>query len=359
MKFTDSLNNVTTINEDELINKILMELQNQKKYSKSSKLKNKVRLIDKTIEHINNILLQTFVRQGIEFEILPTIAKYKPKIDNLPNFDNYPNKKFIIKYILTAIKLGIIKIDENNNLEVNEDFKVEYNLKNVDEVISDYVMKYVYTTNLVKYALIREDHPKISINFKKDPDVWDIILNSPYYQLCREISSEWLNIDENSYILDAGCGSRSPEYYVSLLKSGQYTGIDISKGLIEIAKNRLKRKAFDGYTLKNLDFCEIIPKEKYDFLICSHCLRYISNIKLFLKKGMNSLVKGGKLLIIEEFFPDLNKDINKELFEFYNSWNTKFIKYYSVDEITKTLNNLGYDYRLETFGNSCLLIEKF
>lgn len=55
-----------------------------------------------------------------------------------------------------------------------------------DKIISDYVMKYNFITHVSRYALISYSHPKIAISFKKDPDIWDMILSSPYYSLCRD-----------------------------------------------------------------------------------------------------------------------------------------------------------------------------
>ncbi|WP_423792429.1 class I SAM-dependent methyltransferase [Methanocaldococcus indicus] len=326
--------------------------------SKSLRLKKKIEMADKTIDYLGQDLLTTFIRQGIEFGIFQNIAQYHPNVKELLDKISYPNKQFILEFVKTGANIGIINYSDGK-LSMNEDFEIKIKMPEFDKIISDYVMKYTYITHVAKYALISSKHPKIAINFKKDPDIWDMILSSPYYHLCREISTLATNLECDDCILDVGCGSWSPYYYIGHVHLiGHYTGIDISKGLIEIAKNRVKRRYFDSYDLRAMDFYDMAPKEKYSLIICSHTLRYLPSLKTFIKKSMNSLVPGGRLFIMEEYFADKFDPIKNELFTFYNKLNDRFVKYYEVNEIINTLDSLGYDYKIKLLGNSCLTIEK-
>jgi len=338
---------------DEIINEVINDIM-----PSEIKLKKKIEMIDNTIEYLSYELLVTFIKQGVEFGIFPIIAKYSPKIDDIPLLVRYPNKQFILDYIKTALKLEILKY-EDEKIKINEDFELNIKMPKFDKIISDYVMKYNFITHVSRYALIRYSHPKIAISFKKDPDIWDMILSSPYYLLCREIASDYLKIDKGDYILDVGCGSRSPKYFTDIVyPKGYYMGVDISKGLLQIAECRIKRLYCDSYELKNMDFAEIIPKEKYDYVICSHTMKYAPSLKQFLNKMMSSIHSGGKIFISEEFMLDKNKNICKEVFEFYNRLNRRFRGYYSEKDIVDILESLGYDFKIERLGNGILVIEK-
>ncbi|ACX71975.1 Methyltransferase type 12 [Methanocaldococcus vulcanius M7] len=344
-------------NDSKVLEEIISEVINEIIPSEI-KLKKKIEMIDNTIEYLSYDLLSNFIKQGVEFGIFPIIAKYSPRIEDIPALVRYPNKKFIYEYIKTALKLKILKY-EDEKVKINEEFELNIKMPKFDKIISDYVMKYNFITHISRYALISYNHPKIAISFKKDPDIWDMILSSPYYSLCREIANDCLKIDKGNYLLDVGCGSRSPKYFLEkVFPKGYYMGVDISKGLLQIAECRVKKSYCDSYELKNMDFSDIIPKEKYDYVICSHTLKYAPSLKHFLGKMMSSIYKGGKIFIAEEFILGKNKNICKEVFEFYNKLNKRFRGYYSEEDVKNALELLGYDFKIEGIGNGILVIEK-
>jgi len=71
----------------------------------------------------------------------------------------------------------------------------------------------------------------------------------------RPLFFKWLGINENSHILDAGCGTGVfGRYLAEGLKSGHVTGFDINEGFIEHGKIRLKELSlFDKVTLELAD----------------------------------------------------------------------------------------------------------
>ncbi|ADG13163.1 hypothetical protein Metin_0493 [Methanocaldococcus infernus ME] len=336
-----------------IINEVLSEV-----LPEDMLLKKKIEFLNTTIEYLNYNLLSTFIKQGIEYGILTLIDRYNPTMEELYSLIKYPNKDFVINYVNTAIKLNILK-EEDNKIKVNENFEIKIKMPKFGKIINDYIMKYNYITYITRYALISYNHPKICINFKKDPDIWDMILGSNYFNLHREVALELLKIENDSYILDVGCGSRSPAFFIKhIFPKGFYMGVDISKGLLEIAKNRIKRNGLDCYELKCMDFSVAIPKEKYDYVICSHVLKYAPSIKIFLNKMMKALRPGGKIYLAEEFILDKDDNIYVEVFEFYNKLNNRFMRYYSLEEIKDILERLGYDTKIERAGKGIVIIEK-
>ncbi|MDK2790309.1 MAG: hypothetical protein PWP15_816 [Methanothermococcus sp.] len=323
---------------------------------KTKSMKNNLKAMDTTIEYLNDYLLCTFFKQGLNFGIFETI-KYNPKLDNVTDFLSYPNKDFLIDYIKTAVKLGIIKC-EDKVLELNSEFQITLKHPLYDYFMEDYILRYDFMANLARYALISYDHPDILLNFKKDADIWDMISNTSYSNACREIIAEYLDIDINDSILDVGCGSRSPEFYASRLgPNGKYTGVDFSKKLLKIAENRVKRQGMDWATLKPIDFRDAIIKNKYDYVICTYTLKYAPSIKTFLKKMMDATRTGGKVVIAEEFFKDTT-NVSVDLFEFYNRLNKFFGGYVSKEDIINTLDHMGYDFEYKTLSNGIFVIEK-
>lgn len=315
-----------------------------------------LKAMDFTIEYLNDYLLCTFFKQGLNFGIFETI-KYNPELDNVADFLSYPNKDFLMDYIKTAVELGIINC-EGNVLELNNEFQITLKHPLYDYFMEDYILRYDFIANLARYALISYDHPDILLNFKKDADIWDMISNTSYSNACREVIAEYFEIGPSDHILDVGCGSRSPEFYASKLgPNGKYTGVDFSKKLLKIAENRIKRQGMDWVTLKPMDFCDVIIKNKYDYVICTYTLKYASSIKVFLKKMMDATKSGGKIIIAEEFFKDTT-NVNVGLFEFYNRLNKFFEGYVSKKDIIDTLNNMGYDFKYETLSNGIFAIEK-
>lgn len=318
---------------------------------------NALKSMDFTISYLNSELLEIFFKQGMKFGIFRVIDKYKPKIDEVNFFLKYPNENFIREYLKTAIKLNMIYVEEGI-LKLNHDMKITVGHPEYDKFMEDYAISYDYICTMSKYALIGYNHPKILLDFKKDVDIWDMILNTSYLKTCRNIVAEYLNLQNGDYVLDVGCGSRSPEFYIHrILPKGVYTGIDISYKLLKIAETRTNRWNNGGISLKAMDFSEAIIKNKYDYVICTYTLKYISQVNLYLKKMMDALHSGGKLFIAEEFFKDSTK-VNVELFEFYNKLNKYFKGYSSKKEIINFLESQGYDFKYNSLSNGILVIEK-
>jgi len=321
-------------------------------------IKKKIESLNYTVEYINNELVGIFFRQGLKFGIFKSIEDNRPTLEQIPNLVDYPNKDFILKYVKAAISLKMLFLTEDGFLELNPDFRYSSMYPDHEKLISDHVSKYDFMSTLVPYAFIGYDHPEILLNVKKDADIWDMMLNTQYMKLSREVISEYLGIKNGDTVLDVGCGSRAPLYYASkVAPNGHYTGVDISKKLIKIAEGRIKRNGIECVSLKPIDFCETMVKYKHDYVICAHTLCCAPSVNVFLKKMMESLKKGGKLVIMEEFFRE-NPSVDTNLFEFYKGLNKYFKSYVSRKEILNQIELLGYDYKYEMLGNNCIVVER-
>ena len=81
-------------------------------------------------------------------------------------------------------------------------------------------------------------------------------------------------INPNSKVLDLGCGSKNLLEYLDAPK--KYIGIDYKQPLADIEINF-------NYNFK-------LPKENWDFIVCSGLLEYLKNIKHFFQHVKNNSV---------------------------------------------------------------------
>jgi len=91
------------------------------------------------------------------------------------------------------------------------------------------------------------------------------------------------NIDENSTILDIGCGRGTLTNNLAK-KAQKVMGIDISKNYIMIAKNRYKK---NNLKFINVDATKYEFKEKVDYIILSNVIEHIDDRIEFLNKIKN------------------------------------------------------------------------
>lgn len=101
-------------------------------------------------------------------------------------------------------------------------------------------------------------------------------------------------------IIDYGCGLG---YLGSLMmpllpKGSTYTGIDKGIKLIEEARETFDKSPFETEFIDE-DIFTFIPKKKYDIAICHTLLMHLPNPKEALKKMIDSVVSGGKIICIE------------------------------------------------------------
>lgn len=146
---------------------------------------------------------------------------------------------------------------------------------------------------------------------------WDNIIEVNEEKINTLLSK--LDIKENERVLDVGTGTGVLIPFIKKLnKNGYIRGVDLSNGMIEVARKKYKH-------IPNLDF-EIIDveneviKEKYNKIILYSMFPHLENktktIKTLVK---NNLSENGKLMIAHsnsrEFLNNMHKEKNEAVSE--------------------------------------------
>ena len=142
------------------------------------------------------------------------------------------------------------------------------------------------------------------------------------------------NIDEDSKILDIGCGIGFVAYKLSE-KAQSVCAIDINKNSIEFAKRRNNRDNINYIhaDVKNYEF-----KENFDCIVLSNVLEHIKDRKKFLIK-----IKGlSKYLLVR--VPMINRSwlvlYKKELGHEYRLDSSHYIEY-TIDSFQNEIESVG------------------
>ncbi|MDU1538076.1 methyltransferase domain-containing protein [Paraclostridium tenue] len=146
---------------------------------------------------------------------------------------------------------------------------------------------------------------------------WDNIIEVNEEKINTLLSK--LDIKENERVLDVGTGTGVLIPFIKKLnKNGYIRGVDLSNGMIEVARKKYKH-------IPNLDF-EIIDveneviKEKYNKIILYSMFPHLENktktIKTLVKKNLS---KNGKLMIAHsnsrEFLNNMHKEKDEAVSE--------------------------------------------
>ncbi len=145
-----------------------------------------------------------------------------------------------------------------------------------------------------------------------------------------------LQFPRNSKILDIGCGAgRDASYFAS--KGFSITGIDFSKRLIEIAKNKVSGGKFSVMDFENLSF----PYSNFDGVWASASLLHIPKRKLLptLKKINLVLKKNG--LFFSLFRVGEGEKLTQE--KRGDAILKRFYAYYKPEEIETLLKKAGFE----------------
>jgi ubiquinone/menaquinone biosynthesis C-methylase UbiE len=143
---------------------------------------------------------------------------------------------------------------------------------------------------------------------------------------------------KNKNCLDFGCGNGVT--LIELLEKGSYClGLDISKQMIGLAKNVLKKKGFDPglVSVGGVNQMKKFVSESFDVITSFNVLAYLNDkeIDQFYRETYRLLKKGGQLVVTH----------SNELFDMYslNSYTIEFFAKYFYDGDKKAIKKLLYN----------------
>jgi ubiquinone/menaquinone biosynthesis C-methylase UbiE len=169
------------------------------------------------------------------------------------------------------------------------------------------------------YDKIAEDYAK---SFKEKPQEKKIIL-----QFIK-------SLPESAKILDAGCGNS--DYFDLFFQNDiNYTGIDLSKEMINVAKKLHPKGKFFVQDMNSINF----DKNSFEGIFCFYSLIHISkiNISKILNKFNSILTKDGKLLLaLQEGANEVTIDSP------FLPGEKMFLNLFSKKEISELLEKSGF-----------------
>lgn len=114
------------------------------------------------------------------------------------------------------------------------------------------------------------------------------------YRIIFEVISKFLNSPKD--ILDVGCGAGTVALYLAS-KGHNVLGIDIARSAIDACNRSARLLGLNNVAFKVMDFPREIPKQNFDFILCSEVLEHLNNDDLALEK-MFKLLKPYGIAVI-------------------------------------------------------------
>lgn len=169
-----------------------------------------------------------------------------------------------------------------------------------------------------------------------------------YDDIAREYAEEFFNdTSDNQYIdyflqslegtkiLDVGCGNGKDCKYISQ-KGFDINGIDLSVGMLEIAKERVPEGKFEVMDIANITY----PDNSYDGIISNCSLFHVPTEELpkTLESFARILKPNGKLLLI------LQEGLGETMVEEpYRKGVHIYMNYFSLEQIQNLLREYGFE----------------
>lgn len=314
-----------------------------------------IRVVDANIAHMVNMSLLYIVQLGTKHDVFRLVSE-RPSYPELLARMGAQNKALLKKFLDNLVKLKIVE-ETPTDLTLNG-FSYEIRVPSEDYklLLSDWMPEFEEIYRMVDFALITPEHPHVLMDFDKDADFWDMRMRTKFASTYRKLIVTLGGIKNGTEVLDIGCGSVSPvEIGRYTCPDGYYLGVDYSPSLLEIARSRIESLGLENVRLKEIDAHIIKPHNSYDVAVMSFVLEYLRKPETVLKKTLESLGSGGRLVIVEPF-RDQFKHISA--LEFFEGLNKDFVEFPSREGVKKMLLEEGFDVNFHDVGKSVLLVEK-
>ncbi|NJE47519.1 class I SAM-dependent methyltransferase [Thermococcus sp. GR7] len=315
---------------------------------------NPIDAVDANIEQMIKFSVLEIISLGTKHGVFPLLAR-GPTIQELIDEVDLPNRRLLLGFIETLESLKIVK--EKNGRLYLDGFAYTINVpdEKYDLLVPDWVPIQEEIYRMVDYAFITPIHPHVLMDFDKDADFWDIRMSTRFSRIYREAMAQVAGLRQGMHVLDIGCGSYSPLQFGEMIGyNGFYLGIDYSPALIEIARARIEDKSLP-VELKEMDAKLIRPVNEYDSVFLSFVLEYIDDFPMVLKRAMEALNSGGRMVILEPF-RDTFKYV--QALEFFEGLNKDFIGFPSARDVKDAILNEGFDVEISQPARSMLVVKK-
>ena len=138
--------------------------------------------------------------------------------------------------------------------------------------------------------------------------------------LWRKKAIKLLKADQPKLILDIATGTGDFAIEALALQPDKVIGVDISEGMLEVGRKKLKRKKLEGKIELQLGDSErlLFDDNKFDAIIVAFGVRNFENLEKGLSDMNRVLKPGGKAVILE--FSKPKSFPFKQLYQFYFKW---------------------------------------
>ena len=138
--------------------------------------------------------------------------------------------------------------------------------------------------------------------------------------LWRKKAIRLLKADQPKLILDIATGTGDFAIEALALKPDKVIGVDISQGMLEVGKKKLKKKGLDHIIELQMGDSErlLFDDNKFDAIIVAFGVRNFEHLEQGLKDMYRVLKSGGKVVILE--FSKPRTFPFKQVYQFYFKW---------------------------------------
>jgi demethylmenaquinone methyltransferase / 2-methoxy-6-polyprenyl-1,4-benzoquinol methylase len=147
----------------------------------------------------------------------------------------------------------------------------------------------------------KEQVAKMFNNISHRYDFLNHFLSLGIDKIWRRKAIALLKESNPQYILDVATGTGDFALQAMVLKPKKISGIDISEGMLEVGRKKVRKKQLqDVIELITGDSENIpFPENKFDAVIVAFGVRNFENLEVGLKEIFRVLKPGGKLIVLE------------------------------------------------------------
>lgn len=127
----------------------------------------------------------------------------------------------------------------------------------------------------------------------------------PFFLPVYRKTIEKVGLDENSLLLDAGCGSGLFSH-IAISKGAEVIGVDAASGLLEVARKRNPANIFLEEDLEALPFAS----DSFNVVTGFNSFQYAGNFTAALTEAKRVLKDGGKLVVCIWDKPEMSDGTN-------------------------------------------------